>query len=154
MNPNGRPSSFTEPLADEICSRIENGETLRKICRDDHMPDRRTVNEWSKARPEFHRTLTQAREACSWHWAEEGLEIADEVANGPTQADVAAANLRLRTRQWLAAVVNPREFSPRQRQELSGPEGKPLQEITPELEAKLARIAEMRAELKAPRGCS
>lgn len=45
-NKRGRPSKYSEELALEICSRIAEGESLLKICRDDHMPRRETVHVW------------------------------------------------------------------------------------------------------------
>jgi len=41
-----RPSTYTDVLADLICDRIADGESLRAICNDDAMPDRRTVLRW------------------------------------------------------------------------------------------------------------
>ncbi len=40
----GRPSDFTQEIADTICERIADGASLRKICEeDDALPDRGTV---------------------------------------------------------------------------------------------------------------
>lgn len=42
----GRPSKYTVELAKEICKRLANGEPLRQICRDDHMPHWVQIYEW------------------------------------------------------------------------------------------------------------
>lgn len=42
----GRPSKYTPELAKEICERLANGEPLRKICRDDHMPSWVAIYDW------------------------------------------------------------------------------------------------------------
>ena len=42
----GRPSKYTPELAAEICERLSNGEPLRQICRDDHMPAWQKIYEW------------------------------------------------------------------------------------------------------------
>ena len=39
----GRPSLYTYEIAEEICERLAKGETLRSVCRSDHMPDERRV---------------------------------------------------------------------------------------------------------------
>ena len=39
----GRPGLYTPELAREICERLAEGETLRSVCRDKHMPDERRV---------------------------------------------------------------------------------------------------------------
>jgi hypothetical protein len=42
----GRPSKYTQELAHEICERLADGEPLRQICRDDHMPAWQTIYDW------------------------------------------------------------------------------------------------------------
>ena len=42
----GRPSKYTPELAKEICERLANGEPLRQICRDDHMPSWVAIYDW------------------------------------------------------------------------------------------------------------
>ena len=39
----GRPRLYTYEIAEEICERLAEGETLRSVCRDKHMPDERRV---------------------------------------------------------------------------------------------------------------
>ena len=47
MAKRGRPSKYTKAVADEICLRLAKGETLRSICRDEHMPHEATVRQWA-----------------------------------------------------------------------------------------------------------
>ena len=53
--PRGRPSQYTEDLAQEICDRIAGGETLIAICSEPGMPKEVTVRGWDfddrKGRP-------------------------------------------------------------------------------------------------------
>ena len=42
----GRPSKYTPELAAEMCERLSNGEPLRQICRDDHMPFWTRIYDW------------------------------------------------------------------------------------------------------------
>ena len=42
----GRPSKYSTEISEEICMRLANGEPLRQICRDDHMPAWQTVYDW------------------------------------------------------------------------------------------------------------
>lgn len=42
----GRPSAFTPELGAEICRRLADGESLRKVCADAAMPDRAAVRRW------------------------------------------------------------------------------------------------------------
>lgn len=58
----GRPSTFTEEIAQEICERMAEGEPLAVICRDDHMPDRSTVYDWQKGNEALSQRIACARE--------------------------------------------------------------------------------------------
>jgi len=55
----GRPSKYTQALADEICERLSKGEPLASICRDEKMPEVRTVSDWKTAHPEFSADFNQ-----------------------------------------------------------------------------------------------
>ena len=60
---NGRPSKYTPELAAEICERLSNGEPLRQICRDDHMPAWTAVYAWGIKDAELSERIARAREA-------------------------------------------------------------------------------------------
>jgi len=60
---NGRPSKYTPELAAEICYRLSNGEPLRQICRDDHMPAWTAVYAWGAKDAELSERIARAREA-------------------------------------------------------------------------------------------
>lgn len=49
----GRPSDYSEELADIICERPADGESLRSICLNDGMPNKATVFRWLAAHEEF-----------------------------------------------------------------------------------------------------
>lgn len=59
----GRPSKYTPELAAEICERLSNGEPLRQICRDDHMPSWMAVYQWMDRSEELSIAIAHAREA-------------------------------------------------------------------------------------------
>lgn len=59
----GRPTKYTDALADEICRRIAEGEMLMQIVRDEHMPERKTVYNWMNEHDDFY-TTTRARARC------------------------------------------------------------------------------------------
>jgi hypothetical protein len=42
----GRPSEYSDKIAEAICERLLNGESLRAICADPAMPARATVFRW------------------------------------------------------------------------------------------------------------
>jgi hypothetical protein len=73
-----RPSTYSKAVAAEICERISDGETLRAICRDDHMPSWRTVYNWREQVPAFAEQLAVARDMGFDAIAEDTIDMVDE----------------------------------------------------------------------------
>lgn len=78
MTERGRPSTFTDEAAAEICERISQGETLAQICRDAHMPAVRTVSDWAANNTTFSADFARAREDGFDAIASQALDIADD----------------------------------------------------------------------------
>lgn len=57
----GRPSSYTQELADEIIELIRNGYSEHEICRKRGMPSLKTLWNWKDQHPEFLRQSARAR---------------------------------------------------------------------------------------------
>jgi hypothetical protein len=74
----GRPTTFTQALADEISERLGSGEPLAQICRDEQMPGLTTVYDWQKAHDQFSESIARARDAGYDHIAVDALDILDE----------------------------------------------------------------------------
>ena len=60
----GRPRKFNAAIAESICDRIAEGDTLRRICKNQEFPTRRTVQRWLRSYPEFGKRYALAR-ACA-----------------------------------------------------------------------------------------
>ena len=73
----GRPSKHTAEIAAEICERLSTGETMRQICRDEHMPHWTQVYEWLARDDSLSLRVARAREAGFDALAEEALDIAN-----------------------------------------------------------------------------
>lgn len=97
---------YSDELAEIICNRIANGESLRAICRDDDMPDRNTVLYWQNNYPEFYAKYARAREAQADYLDEQMQEVADAA----TPEDVQVAKLRVGTMQWRASKMAPKKY--------------------------------------------
>jgi len=116
----GRPSSFTQAIADVICLRMAEGESLRKICADDGMPSQSMVFRWLAQDDTFREQYARARESQADFLAEEILEIADESTsdtytdeNGNERVNnevVARSRLRVDARKWLASKMAPKKY--------------------------------------------
>jgi hypothetical protein len=121
MASKGRPSKFTQALADRICERLAAGETLRAICRDKDVPSHSTVLNWAKTEP-FSDQYARAREIGYALMADQLTEIADNVKGDP-----ARDRLRVDTRKWLLSKALPKLYG--DKVEHTGPGGGPLQFI-------------------------
>ena len=75
--PAGRPTTYTPELAAEICSQIADGQSLRKICRAEHMPAMSSVFLWLSKNPEFSDQYAKARDIQADAMAEDMLDIPD-----------------------------------------------------------------------------
>jgi hypothetical protein len=126
----GRPSSYTPELGEEICARMICGkgdqpESLRSICREDGMPDLKTVMRWLVKNDEFRQQYALAREAQQEMHQEEIKEIADDCtddvqmlmgdgdADAPArinQSAIARAKLRIDTRKWIMSKMVPKKY--------------------------------------------
>jgi hypothetical protein len=72
---------FDQAIADQICSRIAEGEPLKPICREDGMPCFATVYKWIRTTPEFAAAMEEARRIGADAIADEVLEIVDDASN-------------------------------------------------------------------------
>ncbi|MBT4498077.1 MAG: terminase small subunit protein [Gemmatimonadetes bacterium] len=142
--PVGRPTRYKRGLANEICDRIALGETLRKICEEEEMPDRRTVFRWLEKHDEFRHQYTRSRELQQEHFADEILDIADDGQNdwmdtniGPMvdKEAVLRSKLRVDTRKWLMGKVAPKKYGDRTAVEHSGPGGGPIEYLDQQRQA-------------------
>lgn len=125
-----RQSEYTQEVADAICERLSEGESLRAICRDEDMPGQSTVFKWLAAHPEFVEQYARAREAQADRMADEILSIADDGLNdtyvdddGNKRTDqdvIARSRLRVDARKWLASKMAPKKYGDKVQTELSG----------------------------------
>src|SRR4051812_43397800 len=100
---------YTPALADTICRRIAEGESLRSICRDTGMPSEGTVRGWAREdRDGFGSRYRLARELQLDHWADVIIDIADEGDRDPRDRQV-----RIEARKWIMSKLAPRRYGDR-----------------------------------------
>lgn len=126
-NKGGRPSSYSQDLADEICNRLAGGESLRSICRDEHIPSQQTVYTWLNVHKSFLDQYARAREEQADTHADEIIAIADESPEIDEIRDkegnvigvkidsgyVAYQKQRIEARKWTAAKLRPKKYGDR-----------------------------------------
>jgi len=120
----GRPSIYTEELANDICTRLGLGESLRKICLSEDMPSLSSVMSWLTTKPVFLEQYTRAREIQAETQFDELIDIVDQHPdlsyvtgkNGEQievkfdSSYVAWMKLRVDTRKWTAARMAPKKY--------------------------------------------
>lgn len=136
----GRPSVMTPEVVAEICARIADGETVRQICKDDHMPAASNVYMAIARDAVFQEQYAKAREAQLNRWEDELLEISDDGTNDWIEREgkdgqiayvvngeaVARSRLRADTRKWIMSKRLPKKYGDRQAVEHTGADGAPL----------------------------
>lgn len=106
----GRPTLYTDEMADEICERLACGESLRVMCRDDErLPCERTVYRWLIANEDFCQKYTRAREFQAEPHLEDIIEIADNPLLEPNDKRV-----RIDTRKWAMSKLAMKKYGDRQ----------------------------------------
>ena len=109
--PRIRPT-YSPAIAEEICRRLAEGESLSSICRDSGMPLRSTVHWWVVDDHDgFSARYVRARDAGYDRMAEDLIEIGD--ACMPDSDHVARAKLRTDARKWVLAKMRPHQFGDR-----------------------------------------
>jgi hypothetical protein len=118
----GRATIYTEAISEELCNRISNGEPLRQICRDEHMPSWGAVYDWLEKDAKLASRVARARELGYDALAEEALQIADTPveATKRTQSEdgmtvttedaLGHRKLQIETRLKLLACWNPKRY--------------------------------------------
>lgn len=106
----GRPSIYTDEIADEICRRLSEGEPLARIVRDKHMPSFTTVMDWEATNAGFARRSAPARAYGTHYMADDCIRIADD-----TEIDPAHKRIMVETRirligKWNAAAYGERKI--------------------------------------------
>jgi hypothetical protein len=140
MAKKGQGSLYTDKIAEEICTRISDGQPLRAICRAEGMPSWRTVYNWISENAEFAARIAHARELGFDAIAEECLDIADDTSRdtrviGRDDGDdretantewISRSKLRVETRLKLLAKWCPKRYGEKIQQEITGKDGGPV----------------------------
>lgn len=134
----GRPTIYSQDLADEICIKLSLGQSLRSICREEGMPAQSQVYLWLQRYPDFQEQYTRAREEQAETHADEIVDISDETPQTKEIKDksgkvleivldsayIAWQRNRIEARKWNASKQRPKKYG--DRVQLSGDAESPL----------------------------
>lgn len=130
----GRPSSYTEEIAERICAGLACGQSLRTVCKDEDLPCVATVFNWFRTYPQFLEQYTRAKEESADALIEESLDIADDGTNDWMERNnaegecigwqlngehVQRSRLRIETRKWMASKLKPKKYGERVTQDVN-----------------------------------
>ena len=123
----GRTPGYNVEIAEKVCERLLNGESLRAICADPAMPARATVFRWLASNQEFRRSYALARQCQAEDFAFETLAIAADSSRDyvkTTGVDgkvtwvfdkehIARQRLKIKALKWIMARMAPRKYGNR-----------------------------------------
>lgn len=132
----GRPSKFTQELADAICLEIAtSNKSLRTICKGLGI-NVSTILNWlnDPKHAAFLAQYARAKEEQADYLTDEMLEIADDSSRddktikGKDGSEIVVENtewtnrskLRIETRKWIASKLKPKKYGDKIQTELSG----------------------------------
>jgi hypothetical protein len=102
----GRPTIYTQELAESILEELAQGKSLVQVCSADEMPGLRTVMRWAKENDDFGTQYAHAREAQA--------EIMDDkiltTADGTNAENAAAQRVKVDAYKWRASKLAPKRF--------------------------------------------
>lgn len=151
-------STFTQKIADQICDRITDGESLRAICRDKDMPATSTVCKWLAENPAFSEQYARAREAQADAIFDDILDIADNAKNDWMEREgdggagwqlngehIQRSRIRIDARKWMAGKLAPKKYGEKQTLEHTGKDGEPLVRANELAESLIAHVTAARS---------
>jgi len=156
-NPVGRPSDYTQELADDLCRQFALGHSMRKVCVNEDMPAMTTIFRWLRTKEEFKQQYETAKDEAADLMVEEINDIADNstndyMANRVEMAEmedktigelseseisnligrlapehIQRSRLRVDARKWTASKLKPKKYGDKTTTEHSGVDGKPIE---------------------------
>jgi hypothetical protein len=107
----GRPSTYSQEIADRICEHIATGGYATNLKRFG-LPHEATICRWQVENEAFREQYARARERRAETFADQIIEIAD------TCEDPAKGRLQIDARKWIAGKLLPRMYGENQRVEV------------------------------------
>ena len=118
----GRPTKYTQEIADKICAEITMGKSLAKIQRESAEEGIKfsivSVFSWLRLNEDFLKNYTRAKGEQAELFAEQIIDIADlempRLADGKIDGGLINQNrLRVDARKWVASKLKPKKYGDR-----------------------------------------
>jgi hypothetical protein len=113
--PHGRPSDYTEELAERICDRLATGDSLTTVCKAEDMPAKTAVLRWLAKHESFRTQYAKSKEVATEALAEQYFDILDEVPPMKPDGSIDAAAVtwaknRADARKWYLSKIAPKKY--------------------------------------------
>lgn len=108
----GRPSLKTPELLEEFCRRVAQGRSVASVCKDDDMPEDRSIWRWLSQDEAFSRDYARAIQSRAMHHADGILDLEERLLRGEIPPDV--ARVALDARKWTASRLLPKVYGDKQ----------------------------------------
>lgn len=115
----GRPSLYSDELAETICERLANGEPLLEICQTPGFPNDATVYRWLEKHVSFREQYARSREV----QADRKFDEAWIIARDATVETAQVARLQVDTIRWQTGKMAPKKYGDLKRVEMTGADG-------------------------------
>lgn len=138
-----RPTLRTPTVEKRIIEGLCDGTPLRELCRQEGMPNWRTVYDWISADADLAARIAHARDLGFDAIAEDIFDIADTTK--PISDHVQLSKLRIETRLKLLAKWNPQKYGDKQTVDLGNKDGEALKVETNAAEIAANVAAALRA---------
>jgi len=113
----GRPTDYTDKLADEFCAHIALGNSLRATVKRKGMPSHTTIYNWFRTHPSFVEQYARAKEDSADSRADQIEEIADKVLAGKYEPQ--AARVAIDAFKWTSGKHKPKKYGDRIQQDVN-----------------------------------
>lgn len=140
----GRDSQYSQHIAEIVCSRIAQGETLDKICSEPNIPSKATIMNWlfgyrggdNEIKQDFVDAYSRARKAQVEAWADKSISMAMDASG--SQANL--LRVQIDTIKWFASKLNPYKYGEHKTLDISGGINLSVAPISKQLPQGQARI--------------
>jgi len=122
----GRPTDYTEELADKLCALIAEGSNINKLSKLEDWPERQTIYRWLREKKDFSdnyaRALRERAETRFDSLDDVMFELKTKVIDPPT------ARVLMDAIKWQSGREDPKKYGDKIQNEITNPDGS----ITPQ----------------------
>lgn len=113
----GRPTLYSKKLADEICTKLAEGKSMRSVCREEKMPEMETVWRWLREKQDFNEQYvratqerTEAQNELLLELGDQAIALSQSVDFKASNAVVSAVKLKADNLRWSMSKMKPKKY--------------------------------------------